>query len=71
MQNIGPSGLLIKPHLDPGNASDCELEALKFLKSWKRARDRQAVQRRRSDAEEKIRYPDTPTLLLQSRAGRL
>ncbi len=51
MRNIRPNVLLIKPHLDPGNASDCELEALKFLKSWKRARDRQAVRARVNDPE--------------------
>ena len=51
MRNIRPNVLLIKPHLNPGNASDCELEALKFLKSWKRARDRQAVQARVNDVK--------------------
>ena len=51
MRNIRPTALLIKPRLNPGNASECEQEALRFLKSWKRARERLAIQRRANDAE--------------------
>ncbi len=75
--NVKPNLVLIKPGLPRPDldrhvfAERSELEALQFLKSWCRASKRLAAQRRRSDAEEKTPYPDTPTLLLQSRTGRL
>ena len=56
MRNIRPTALLIKPRLNPGNASECEQEALRFLKSWKRARERLAIQRGANDAK-KIAQP--------------
>ena len=57
MRNIRPTALLIKPRLNPGNASECEQEALRFLKSWKRARERLAIQRGANDAK-KIAPPE-------------
>ena len=55
MSNLRPHLLLIKSR-PPGKESDCEQEALRFLKSWKRARERQAVQRRGNDTK-KITQP--------------
>ena len=43
MPNIGPNLVLIKPQ-PPRKESDCEREALRFLRSWKRARERLAIQ---------------------------
>ena len=51
MRNIRPTALLIKPRLNPGNASECEQEALRFLKSWKRALARPAIQRGANDTK--------------------
>ena len=53
MRNIRPTALLIKPRLNPGNASECEQEALRF---WKRARERLTIQRGANDAK-KIAQP--------------
>ena len=50
MSNVRPHLLLNKPR-PPGKESDCEREALRFLRSWKRARERQAIQARVNDAE--------------------
>ena len=50
MSNLRPHLLLNKPR-PPSKDSDCEFEALRFLKSWKRARDRQAIQARVNDAK--------------------
>ena len=50
MMKLRPHLLLIKPR-PPRNESDCELEALRFLRSWKRAAERQALQARVNDAK--------------------
>ena len=55
MPNIRPNLVLLKPQA-PRKESDCEREALRFLRSWKRARERQAIQRRGNDAK-KIAQP--------------
>ena len=52
---LRPHLLLIKPQ-PPRRESDCEAEALKFLKSWKRARQRQAIRARVNDTN-KIAQP--------------
>ncbi len=41
--------VLIKPGL-PRTEADCEAEALRFLRSWKRAWERQALLRHGNDA---------------------
>ena len=43
MRNIRPNLVLLKPQA-PRKESDCEREALRFLKSWRRAVERQAIQ---------------------------
>ena len=42
--------VLIKPR-PPRTESDCEREALRLLRSWKRAQERLAIQMRGNDAE--------------------
>ncbi len=50
MKNVSPHLLLIKPRPYRTEA-DCEAAALRLLRSWKRARERQAILTRRNDAQ--------------------
>lgn len=48
MRKVYPHLVLIKPQT-PRTESDCELAALRFLRSWKR--ERQAIQARANGAK--------------------
>ena len=55
MSNLRPHSVLIKPR--PGKESDCKIEALRFLKSWSRARKRLAIRARPNDETTKTAQP--------------
>ena len=50
MKNVSPHLVLFKP-LPPRTESDCEAGALRLLRSWKRAWERQAILTHRNDAQ--------------------
>lgn len=50
MKNVSPHLVLFKP-LPPRTEADCEAGALRLLRSWKRARERQAILRHGNDAD--------------------